>query len=112
MILTVLAPIAQHANGSGIVEVAGGHRATLAVGPKIFSRIETKACYLSDAADGAAFVFRSVRLRGIFDYKQSVSSRYFHNRVHVGRLAVEMHWQNGLCARCDRSLNRSWIHGE
>src|ERR1700687_3923979 len=112
MILTILPPSAQHANGARILGVAGGHRATLAVGPKIFARIETKARYLPDAADGASFVFCSVRLSGIFDYNQAAPSRYFHDRVHVGGLTVEMHGQDRLRARCDRSLDRSRIHRE
>ncbi len=58
------------------------------------------------------FVFRAVRLRGIFDHDQSVPPRYFHDRVHVGRLAVEMHGQDRLGAGRDRGLDRGRIHGE
>src|ERR1700693_5569490 len=42
MILTVLPPIAQHADSPGILGVAGGHCAALAVGPKILSGIKTE----------------------------------------------------------------------
>ena len=112
MILTILAPITQHANGAGVLGVAGGHRAALAVGAQILAGIKTEARYLPDAADGAAFVLSAVCLCGVFDYNQAVSLRYFHNRVHVGGLTVEMHGQDGLRARCDGSLNRSRVHRE
>ena len=62
--------------------------------------------------DRASFVFRAVRLRGIFDHDQSVPPGDFHDRVHVGGLTVKMHRQDRLRARRDRSLNRSGIHGE
>src|SRR5712691_9245157 len=102
MILAVLSPIAQHADGSPVLGIAGGHRAAFAVSAKIFPRIKTEARYISDATYGAPFVFRAVRLRGVFDHNQSMPPRNFHDRIHVGGLTVKMHGKNRLRSRRDR----------
>ena len=112
MILAVLTPIAQHPNRACILGVAGGHCAAFAVRSQILARIETEARHIADAAHRTPFIFRSVGLRRVFDHNQPMPARHVHNRVHVGRLAVEMHGQDRLRARRDRGLNRGRIHRE
>src|SRR5580658_4167059 len=91
MILSVLSPVAQHANRPRIVSIVGGDRAPLAIGSEILAGIKTEARHIADAADSAALIFRAVRLGGVFDHDQSVAARDLHDRVHVGRLSVEMY---------------------
>ena len=91
MILAVLSPVAQHANGIRKLGVARGHCAAFAVCSEILAGIKTEAGHIADAADEAAFVFCAVSLRGVFDHDESMAPCDFHDWVHVGGLAVEMH---------------------
>src|SRR5450631_1013583 len=70
MILAVLSPIAQHADGACMLGVVGGHGATLAVGSQILTGIKAEACHIADASDWTSFIFSSVRLRGVFNNYQ------------------------------------------
>src|ERR1700740_1880390 len=70
MIFAILSPIAQHADGSRILGIAGRDCATFAVGSQIFAGIKTEAGHIANAAHRTAFVFRSVSLRGVFDHDQ------------------------------------------
>ena len=51
-------------------------------------------------------------LRGVFDDNQSMPPRYFHNRIHVGRLTIEVNGQDRLGAWRNCRFNRSGIHRE
>ena len=59
------------------------------------------------AADAAAVVFGAVRLGGVLDHDQAVLPGDLHDRVHVGRLAVEVDRHDGLGPRRDRRLDRA-----
>jgi hypothetical protein len=70
MILTVLPPIAQHADSLGILGVAGGHCSALAVSAKILSGIKTEA---PDIPDVSEMVVR--RLIGVRDGRLAKNKR-------------------------------------
>src|SRR6202045_2268553 len=112
MIFTVLPPVAQHANGAREFGVARGYGSAFAIGSQIFTGIKTETGHVSDAADRTAFILCSVRLRGIFDNNQPMSTRDFHDRIHVGGLAIQMHREDRLRAGADRRLDCRWIQRE
>jgi len=112
MILSVLTPVAQHANCAFMFGIAGGYRATFAVSAKILAGVKTEARHIPNTARRQTFIFGAVGLRGVFNYDKSVPPRNFHDRIHVGRLTVEVHGQYGLGARSDRRLDGSRVHRE
>ena len=112
VILAILSPIAQRADGLSILNIVSSHSAAFAICTQIFGRIKTKTRNVSDAAGGAALVFRTMRLCCIFDHDQSMTPRDFHDRIHVGRLTVKMYRKNGFGAGRDRSFNCARIQRE
>src|SRR6266496_2545368 len=112
MIFIVLSPIPQHANGSGEFGIAGRNRPSLTVGAEILAGIKAKACQIADAAYPTSLVFGSVCLSRILNHNQPVPPRHLQNRIHVCRLAVQMHWQDRPGASRNRPLDCSWINRE
>ena len=56
-------------------------------------------------ADAPALVLGAVRLAGVLDHDQAVASRDRQDRIHVGRLAVEVHRHDRLGPRRDRRFD-------
>ena len=52
-----------------------------------------------------------MRLSCVFDDNQIVRSRDLQNWIHIGDLAVEMHWDDRLGAFGDRALNPGDVYG-
>ncbi len=86
--------------GSAVVD-----HAALAVGTEVLAGIEAEAAHVAEAADATALVLGAVRLAGILDHDQAVAARDLEDRIHVGRLAVQVHRDDGLGARGDRRLD-------
>ena len=63
-------------------------------------------------ADLPALVARQMRLRAILDHPELVLARDRHDRIHVGRLPVQMHRDDADGARRDRGLDRRGIDRE
>ena len=57
------------------------------------------------AADLAAAVLAADGLAGVLDDRQPVLLRDRAERVHVARVAEDVHWEDGPCARRDRGLD-------
>src|ERR1035438_3992371 len=112
MIFAVLSPIPKHTNLVRELGVAGRDRPALAVGAKILAGIKAEACHIANAAHRMPFVFRSVRLGGIFDYDQPVPPRHFHDGIHVGGLAVEMYGKDCSGTSRNRFLDCTWVDRE
>src|SRR5450755_209261 len=104
------APIPQHADGVLVSRIAGDHGAAFSISAQILPRIEAEATHVADAAHTPALVLRAVRLGGILDHDQVVPPRDLHDGVHIGGLAVEVHWNNGFGARRDRALELRYVH--
>jgi hypothetical protein len=84
VIFAVLPPVAQHTNRLRIFWIVRRYCAAFAVRPQIFGRIKAKASNVADTSDGAPLVLRTVCLGSIFNNDQSMASRHFHDRIHVG----------------------------
>ena len=50
-------------------------------------------------------------IEGVFDHDQSTFVSELPNRIHVGRMAVQVHRKNGFRSRSDGTLDGSDIHG-
>ncbi len=90
--------------------VAGGHHAALAARAEVLARIEAEAAEVAEAAAAAALVLGAVGLRGVLDDDQAALPRDGEDRVHVGRLAVEVHRDDRLRARRDGGLELRRVH--
>src|SRR5262249_51260593 len=96
MIFPVLSPIAKHANPSSVLGVIGCYCSPLTVSAQVLCRIKAKACDVAKASHWTPLVPASMGLCRIFDDNEIVAFCHFQNRVHVRRLPVQMHWQDGL----------------
>src|SRR6266852_3712861 len=112
MVLAVLAPVPQHADGARLLLVARYHHPALAVRAKVLARVVAEAGEVAEAADGPAIVLRAVCLSGVLNDEQFVSLRHREQRVHVGRLAVEVDRKDRFGARGDRRLDPRRVYGE
>ena len=112
MVLRLLAPITQHSNFRGKFGIACYHCPAFSVCAEIFAWVETKAPKIAETPRAAPFIFRSMRLASIFDHGQAVAASRLHDRIHVGRLAIQMHRQDRLCPGSNRALEFFWIQVE
>ncbi len=67
---------------------------------------------MSERSDGATLVDRPVRLSGILDHDEAMTSCDLQDRVHVGRESVEMNWDHRPGARPDGRLDRQRVDQE
>ena len=94
----------------GHAVVIGEKRTALAVASKRLGRIKTRAGNVSDAAAFASMPSGSKTLRRIFDHSNPMTVGDGIDRIIVGHLTKETHWQKSLGARSDGSLDA--IHGD
>ena len=76
--------------------------APVAVASQVLARVEAETPYIADGPDLIALMLRSVSLAGVFDNLQTMLPGDLHDRIHVRRLPVQMHWNDGLCLFCYR----------
>jgi hypothetical protein len=89
------------------VVAVGGDHAAIAHAAEVLAGVEAERAEVADRPAAAALVPRAVRLAVVFDHLQAVLRRDGHDGIHVGRLAVEMHRDNGLgLLRDDRGNER------
>jgi hypothetical protein len=112
VILAPLSLIAEYPHDLGMVCVIGDDHTALAIRSQVLAGIEAEAGEVTHGARAAAFIFGAVRLSCIFDYHEAVPSRDLEDGIHVGRLTIEMYWDNGAGTRCDRLFDLRRIHGE
>ena len=62
-----------------------------------------------EAADATAAVLGAVRLGRVLDHDQAVPPRDRQDRIHVGRLPVQVHREDRLGALGDRRLEPGGI---
>ena len=101
-LLPVVAQQPHRAVGGG---VARDHGAAVAQGAEVLARVEAEGGRDAERAAGPPLVQRAVRLAGVFDDGQAAARGELEDRIHVGRLAVEMHRHDRPGARGDRGLD-------
>jgi hypothetical protein len=72
--------------------------------------IEAEAGDVPDSAHALSVVLGSVRLRCVFDHYEIPPGGDLHDRVHIGRLAIEMNWHDRAGPRRDPGLDLADIH--
>jgi hypothetical protein len=112
MVFPRLAAVAQDTQRFRVLGVVGDDHPAFAVRAEILARVEAEARQVAHAADAPAAVARAVRLRRILDDEQSVPARDRQNRIHVGRLTVQMYRQDRLRSRRDRRIELRGIERE
>src|SRR6266545_3983139 len=102
VVLLLLAVVAHHPDPLGQLGVVGGQRAPVPVGAQVLARVERERGEGAEAAGPFAVPPRAVRLAGVLYDGQVVRAGEREHRVHVGRLAVQVHDHQRLAARRDR----------
>ena len=105
LVLADPAVVAQPADARQQRGIAPGDHAAVAVAAQVLAGIEAEARQIAQAAAAPAVMLGRVRLRRVLDHPQAVPPGDGQDRVHVGRLAVEMHRHDGPRARRDRRLD-------
>ena len=101
VVLLGAAVIGEHPRRGNPLGVVRHERAGVAVGAEVLAGIEAETRDVGKRRDRASFVLRSMRLRGVADDAQAVLLRQRQNRIHVRRLTIEMHRNDGLGLRRD-----------
>src|SRR6266550_2396126 len=110
MILVLLAPVAQDAEGARVLGTIRHHHSALAVSAQILTRIKTETAQVADAPNSAPLVLSAMSLGRVFDDNQIVTPCDLQNGIHVGRLPVEMNGHDRFCAFGDRALDQTCVH--
>src|SRR5205814_4597643 len=100
--LPALVLVARGAQVEGLV--VARDEAALAGGDVLF-QLKRERTKVADRAEGAAFVGRAHRLRGVLDDANGTRPRDRHDRVHVGRAIVEVDGHDRDRARRDLRLD-------
>src|SRR5262245_18438709 len=100
--------IASHARARGEIVVIRSKRARIAIRADVLAWIETEDSRVAEIADAYAAIFRTMRLRRIFQHEQVVAFSYLQNRVHLRRLAIQMYRNDGARVRRDSLLDFVW----
>ena len=87
-------------SAADLVGVAGDHPA-LARGDDLVP-VEGERADVAERADAAAAVLGAVRLGGVLDERDPVRARHRQDRVHVGRVPVQVHDHDRLGPRRHR----------
>ncbi len=88
--------IGEHSCPCREVVVVRHDRAAVAVGLQVLTGVETETGDMAYRSDPPPLVVRPVRLRGILNDFQPVSVRQAQKRIHIRRLPVEMHGDDGF----------------
>ena len=105
-----LSPIAKQGNSSAELGPIGDHRPAFAIGAEVLAGIKAEAAKIADGARAPPLVFGAVRLRGVLDHDEPVSTGDLHDRIHVCDQAVQMDRQDRLRPRRDRGFDQGGIH--
>src|SRR6266446_2087808 len=68
--------------------------AGFAIGPQVFTEIETETADISNTASSLSPVGRTVGLRSILNDAQAVHTGEIEHRLHIYRMAVQMNWND------------------
>jgi hypothetical protein len=104
LVAALLAPAAQRSDAPGHLRVARHDSPTLAVCAEILSGIEAETGHRAHRAAAAPAILGTVCLRSVLDHREAPPLRDLENRIHVGRLAVQVHGDDRLRPGCDRRL--------
>ena len=96
VVLARLPPIPKHPDGVGVLRIVGDHGAALAIGAQVLTGVEAETTQVAHTAGPPALVLGAMGLGGILDHHQVAPAGDLQNRIHVGRLAIEMHRNNGF----------------
>src|ERR1043166_5429317 len=99
----------QRTRAGGIAGIVGHERAAFTIGSKVLPRIEAKARHFTKRPDLATVVESAMRLRGIFDHRQSMLPRNHQNGVEINGVSIKVDGKNRLCARANGPFNSSRI---
>ena len=93
--------------------IIGQQRPALAAGAEVFAGIKAEAREVAEGAHGFAFVFRAVRLGGVFHHGETVPPGEGEDGIQVKGVAVKVDGQDGLGARGDGAFHeaRVEVHG-
>ena len=100
--------IAEDGHAFHQLRVVCRHHATFACGDDFVGE-KREATDITNCPDFSPAILRAESFGGVFHHEDAVLSGDSHNRVHVARMAVEMHRHDGLCARRDFTLEVRWI---
>ncbi len=90
VVLGPLAIVAHHPHLLGQLPVIRRERAGVAVSSQVLARIEAEGAKRPDGPGAAPLVPGAVGLAGVLDHRQAVPGGDLEDRVHVGRLAVQV----------------------
>src|SRR5713226_9727225 len=68
--------------------------AGFAIGPQVFTEIETETADISNTADSLSLVGCAMSLRSVFDHTQMMRTRKVEHRLHIYGMAVQMNRDN------------------
>src|SRR5262245_20167433 len=103
--------IAQRASARRESGIVRHHRSTFTIRAKVFAGIKAEATHDSKATNSTPTIERAMRLSRIFDYGNAMPAGDIKDRLHIRRLAKEMHWQNRFGSGSDRRFQLGRIHG-
>src|SRR4051794_17056197 len=110
MILPRLSVVTQDTHLITQLNVVSYNRAGLTERTEIFAGIKTEATCISKTPDLSALVCGTMRLRCVFDNKETMLAREIQYGIHVGRLSEEVHRHHSLRASGQRTLKLSRVH--
>ena len=96
---------AQHAEAALHVRILEGDRTAFAAGEHLVA-VKREGGRLADAPHRPALVGGKRGLGRVFHHPQAVRAGHPHDRIHVGRLAEQVHHDDAAGARRDRRLDR------
>lgn len=87
------------------IRLVSDHGPCIGKGSEIFARIETESGGISKTTALDSPINRAMGLSGIFNHFELVFFRNRSNRIHVGRVPIQMNRHNRLCAGSNGRLN-------
>ncbi len=109
LVFDLRAVVAQAGHARRQLGVIGGDGAGIAEGAENFCRIKAERGGIAQGAGTPAFVARALRLGRVLHHFQLMPAGDFQDWIHVRRLAVKMHRQNGPGARSNGRLDEVGI---
>src|SRR5258708_6254714 len=92
---TVIAQLPERLRKPGIVRYT---HTRFAIGPQVFTEIETETADIPHAASSLSPVDRTVSLRSILNDAQAVYTGEIEHWLHIYRVAVQMNWDDSARA--------------
>src|SRR5215471_4819078 len=84
---------------------AGEEHSAIAGAAEIFRRVEAQTADRADRAGAPAAIVGADRLRGVFNYRNTMLCRRLHERLHVHTLPIQMHRYDCFSSRGDGCLD-------